>query len=72
MSAALFFFFNLVLGLVGNESSLILSIKNSGVGGGQGLYRQRNQLLLSVTHGCTNCMNLEMEPKYPTKSNVQL
>ena len=23
-------------------------------------------------HGCTNRSNLKMEPKYPTKSNVQL
>ena len=24
------------------------------------------------SHGCTNCTNLEMEPKYLTKSDVQL
>ena len=26
----------------------------------------------TITHGCTSCKNLEMEPKYLTKSDVQL
>ena len=27
---------------------------------------------LLVSHSCTNCANLEMEPKYLTKSDIQL